>query len=263
MGNDKDVILTIIAGSAMIFLLILVIIIFVVHYSKKIVEKESAHQLSIKNKELELLRAVIETQESEREKIAANLHDEVGPLLSTLKLNISKHKRDLAKSNLTIEALDKEREFIDNIVDNIRTASHHLTPQFVLKYGLLKGLSNFVAPISTPVITIHSNLSSDVRLGKQITINMYRIALELINNALKHDKPDNMSIELMKEKRNLVFRLLHNSRGLTNEAYAEKLELASGLGLGSIQSRIIILNGKIDFQQTPNGSVTNLIIPLN
>lgn len=262
MDSEKGIILSIIASSAMMFLLVLVIILFVVYYSKKIQAKESSHELSLKNKELELLRVVIKTQESEREKIAANLHDEVGPLLSTLKLNISKHKKSLSKNILTNNDLDTEREFIDIIIDNVRTACHHLTPQFVLKYGLIKGLKNFITPINYPVITLNSNLENENHLSKQIILNVYRIGLELINNAIKHGKPKKMKIEIMEVNDLLYFKLYHNGVGLNENQFNKAIENKNGLGLSSIESRIIILNGDIKFHEQSNESITTLTIPL-
>lgn len=263
MGDEKNVVLTIIAGSALIFLLILVIIIFVVYYSKKILQKESDFALSLKNKELELLRAVIQTQESEREKIASNLHDEVGPLLSTLKLNISKHKRSLEKKLLTSADLDIEREFIDNIIDNIRTASHHLTPQFVLKYGLIKGLENFISPIVSPKIELTTNLEHEYNISKQITINVYRITLELVNNAIKHGDPKKMGITLLQHENVLEISLIHDGKGLNEDIYNSKSDEKHGLGLHSIKSRILILNGTIKFYQKEKESITQLQIPIH
>lgn len=263
MDEKTDVIVTVIAGSCIIFLLIMVIIIFVVYYSKKITEKEADHKLKLKNRELDMLRLVIDAQESEREKIAANLHDEVGPLLSSLKLNVSKFKRDLVKNQLTEESLDQAREFIDVIVHNVRTASHHLTPQFVLKYGLEKALDNFVSSVNGVDIVIKSNLSSKESISKPITLNVYRIGLELINNCLKHDQPEMMEIELIKSQKMLLFKMTHNKKGLTNKLFNEKMNSGEGLGLESIQSRLIILNATINFTQEENQTSVVLLVPIN
>lgn len=263
MDSEKNIILAIVAGTLLMFMLVMVIILFVVYYSKKIQKKESEYLLSIKNSELRLLREVILAQETEREKIAANLHDEVGPLLSTLKLKISKHKRSLSKKILTEEDLDEEREFIDNIIDNIRTASHHLTPQFVTKYGLIKALKNFVSPITNPYIHIHSELENENDFNNQQIINVYRIALELINNALKHDAPSEMDVYLSQNKGELLLSIEHNGEGLSQSDYLNDKSDKIGLGLLSIKSRVLVLNGKINFIQTHTKSITKLTIPIN
>lgn len=263
MGSKESIVLFVIAGSLMIFVLVMVIILFVIQFSKKIQQKENEHLMTLKNKELELLRSVIETQESEREIIAANLHDEVGPLLSTLKLKISKHKRSLSKKILTEEDLDEERDFIDNIIDNIRTASHQLTPQFVVKYGLLKALENFVAPISSPKIKIESNIENEEKFNIQLVINMYRITLELINNVLKHDAPTEMNVYLNVSNSELELIIEHNGEGLTEEKYQDVSNENNGLGLSSIKSRVLVLNGRINFTQTDTKSHTKLTIPIS
>ena len=95
MDTEEGLVITIILGSLMMFVLVLTIITFVVMYSKKMAAKNNTIRLVEKNKELTLLRTEIESQESEREKIAANLHDEIGPLLATLRLNLSLLIHDL------------------------------------------------------------------------------------------------------------------------------------------------------------------------
>ena len=112
MDEKSSIILGVITGSALMVVLVLVIVIFVVQAIKRLERKENEHTISLKNKELEQLRAVIEAQESEREKLAVNLHDEVGTLLSTLKLNVSRHKRSLSKNKLTEEAEDKHKHIM-------------------------------------------------------------------------------------------------------------------------------------------------------
>lgn len=251
----------VIAATMVMFVLMLSIVMFVILYNRKLVVKENDHKLQIKDKELEMLRTIIEAQESEREKIARNLHDEVGPLLSTLKLNISRYKKSLQKEELTTTDLDQERSFIDNIIDNVRTVSHDLSPQFLLKFGLVKALDNYLQPFNNITIELVSEIN-DSNLTKQISINFYRIALELINNLIKHDKPTTLKINLEIEKEQLLLKLTHNGAGITNEEFISFSKSSNGLGLTSIQSRVLVINGSLIFHKN-NESTIALTAPLN
>jgi len=95
MVNETNIILVVLAGSLFMFLLVLVVVIFVVTYIKRARLKESEFQLELKNKDLESLRAVIKAQDAERGRFAVSLHDEIGPLLTVLKMNITKRMRAL------------------------------------------------------------------------------------------------------------------------------------------------------------------------
>ena len=261
MADEKSIIFVVIAGTMVMFVLMLAIIMFVILYNRKLVTKENEHNLTIKDKELEMLRSVIEAEENEREKIARNLHDEVGPLLSTLKLNISRYKKSLQKEKLTTSDLDQERSFIDNIIENVRTVSHDLSPQFLLKFGLIKALENYLQPINDIAIELVSDID-DSKLDKQISINFYRIALELFNNLIKHDKPTSLKINLVIQKEHLLLKLIHNGTGITNEEFQAFAENSTGLGLTSIQSRTLVINGNINFHKDTEATI-ELSAPLN
>lgn len=261
MVDEKSIVFVVIAGTMVMFVLMLAIIMFVILYNRKLVAKENEHNLAIKDKELEMLRSVIEAEENEREKIARNLHDEVGPLLSTLKLNISRFKRLLQKEKLTEETLDKERTFIDNIIDNVRTVSHDLSPQFLLKFGLIKALQNYLQHVKEIEVEFDAPID-DASLSKQMAINLYRISLELLNNLIKHDKPTTLKISLFKQNDHLLLTLLHNGTGITNEEFTKFTKNASGLGLNSIQSRVLIINGNLNFTTDSQPTIT-LSAPLH
>lgn len=222
----------------------------------------SEHSIQLKNKELELLKKVIETQESEREKIASNLHDEVGPLLSTLKLNVTRFKRALIKNELSVEQLDREKEFIDGIIDNVRTVSHDLTPHFLLKFGMSTAISNFFSKIEEPKITINSNLDKEQEFNRTITLNTYRIILEIINNTIKHDDSKHLKINLLKNSGAFIVEIKHDGKGISNDQFDQFAKESTGLGLNSIQSRVVILNAILDFENTSTPAKITLTIPL-
>ena len=261
--QQANIVVVIVIGSLIMFLLTLVIVVFVVTYSKRMRDKESRYQLSIKNKELESLRGVIDAQDAEREKIAASLHDEIGPLLTVLKLNITKHTRSLDKHTLTVEELLEERKFIDSIIENIRNVSHELTPHFIKNNGLTYGLQNLVSSISRPVIHINSEIDDKTILNTNLTINCYRIILELLNNIMKHDQAEEINVFLTHDNVHFRIEITHDGTGLDQEEYLQLLNNGkrSGLGLSSVHSRLLVHNAIICYSKVPTPKI-ELLFPL-
>ena len=263
MENETNILLIVMTGSAVVFILILAILFFVVIYRNKIVEREKEHTLIIKNKELQLLRSIIDTQENEREKIAANLHDEVGPLLSTLKLNLTKHKRSIEKNTLEAEHIENNQIFLDKIIENVRSVSHDLTPHFLLKFGLIKSIQSFINQLPIPDKYFTTNIIEDQLTSKQVKLNIYRVFLELMNNLIKHDPPTNIQVFLEIQNKEIILKISHNGQGITNQEFEVFANNSNGLGLNSMQSRVIILNGKLYFSKNENSAEIKLITPYN
>jgi signal transduction histidine kinase len=262
MVNETNIILVVLAGSLFMFLLVLVVVIFVVTYIKRARLKESKFQLELKNKDLEALRVVIKAQEAERERLAVSLHDEIGPLLTVLKLNVSKHMRALERGYLLKEDLDAEREFIDDIISNTRSISHQLKPHFIVNNGLTYGLKHFGESISSFYLSVNSTLENEELLDNQVVSNSYLILLEILNNLMKHDQPIKVDVHLGLLSNNLRILVKHDGIGMTTQEYLDKIEAKKGLGLSSIQSRLLVLNGSILFTRDENRHITELLIPL-
>lgn len=266
MENKSDIILTVGIGTAVFLVMIMAIIVFVVMYNRKIREKEAAHRLEIKSKELDLLKVAIKTQEVEREVLAANLHDEVGPLLSALKLRLTLYKRKLQKQELDLATLQQEDEYIDQIINNVRTVSHELSPHFVNKFGLYQATLNYVNNIKTPAIKFSGENLEKLKLDKQVAGDIYRILLELINNILKHDSPSWMDINWRYSSESpdkLDIAISHDGNGMSNEDFEKYLEASKGIGLSSIKSRQILLNAILVFKEKEdNKASVTLTVPL-
>lgn len=228
------------------FILILAILLFVVTYNRRMREKVAEHTMVIKNKEVALLKAVFKAQEDERESLAGNLHDEVGPLLAALKLRISMYARRIKRGDFDIEKLEEEEKNIDSIITNVRTVSHNLTPQFVLKFGLIEALRNHISNFNDPNFQLKSDLNV-CQLDKHIQTNVYRIALELINNIVKYDTPSKLLVEFRDNTRDLNVEFTHNGKGISHEEFEQFSEESKGIGLNSIKSRTILINGTIKF----------------
>lgn len=257
MGNETGIVLAVIAGTMVMVLLVMAIVVFVVLYKRRTIEREAKHQMVLKEKELEVLNAAIETQESEREKFSRDLHDEIGPLMSTLKLNMTRYQTVLKKGEPVKEKdLQEQRDLVDHMVKSVRGVAHGLSPRFVREFGLLPALEEYMKELTDLEITFNCNLKSDERFSKNIELNVYRILLELIQNIRKHDKPTELELSIEKIQQGIVFTLAHNGIGLSNAEFEEKLRSAKGIGLESVRARAASIHAVLDYQKGAPSTIT-------
>jgi signal transduction histidine kinase len=262
MENEKFIVIGIIAASILTFFLIIVFILFFVIYHRKIILQENLHQLSVKKKEVELLQSVIETQESERQKIAMNLHDSVNPHLTALKLTITKHEFELKRIGVEMKDTNLEKKLIDEIIEQIHIVTRDLSPQILYRYGLGKALGSFVTSIAEVETSFMEKNPENIKLSDQIALNVYRISLELLQNILKHENSTKINVVLCYTETAIVLEISHNGTGISNENFEHLAKQSTGIGLNSLTSRTVFLNAILDYQNDPESKIT-LTVPLN
>lgn len=262
MENETDIILIITTGSLVFFLFVLTIIAFTAIYNKRMVQKDNELKLSIKNRELAVLRAVIDTQTSEREKLALNLHDEVGPLLSTMKLRMFKNQKDFKAGTMEYDTFQDDREFLDSIIKIVRKVSHDLSPQFVTKFGIVRAIENFTNEMQGIKVAFHSNMNDDVEVANSVSSNLYYILTELINNLIKHEGITRLTIEFHLQGDQLTISIDHDGQGYTQQEFDIFEKNSKGLGLSSIKSRSIVIGGELVFRKQPEAPKIEIKTPV-
>lgn len=204
------------------------------------------HQLR-KESEAKLLSAIIATEEKERKHFSKELHDGLGPVLSSAKMTISAfNKVNIEKQNR--ELLDKVEKLVDNAILTTKEISNHLTPHVLERYGLRKAIENFFRNTTiqeSTQLSISSNLEKR-RYKESIEVVLFRICCELINNTQKHAFATKISIEL--NDNNELLELKYSDNGIGFESKHEKY----GMGLTNIVSRVKALNGSIELTSSPN-----------
>jgi signal transduction histidine kinase len=198
--------------------------------------------------ESRILSAVIETEEKERSRFAKELHDGLGPLLSTIKLYA--HELD-PEANTISENLEYKQEIIgllDEAISNTREISNNLTPQILSNYGLVKSLETFISKInaSGKIAIDFMNDSIPVNLPKAIELTIFRVLAELINNTLKHAFAQQIHINLYAQDQALYLEYQDDGIGFQLEKALKKG--SSGIGLANIINRIKSLSGDIKFK---------------
>lgn len=199
----------------------------------------------------EATQSLLLGQEIERRRLAKEIHDGVGPNMSTIKLQIDAVKRK-AVSEKVISGLEEINEAISAIATDIRQISHDLMPSSLIDFGVVTALSNFAKKISeSSEIEVHyqSNIE-DGNLSKEYELNIYRIVQELVNNSLKYSQCKSIEISLRKDKEGIFLLVQDDGIGM------DVGKASTGIGLHNINTRIESLHGTLDIDSQMGGGVT-------
>jgi len=261
MVNEKTIILTVLAGS--LFIVVIIIFIFVVgiNYRKKVIERESDYQLQIKNKELEMLKRVIDTQETERQKIASNLHDEINPLLVSIKHVLTSQSKELTAMGIDSTRISNQNEVINSVIENIQSSTRDLSPRILYTFGLPRAIKSFLNDIEGVDVSYDFIGESFIEKTETINLNIYRITLELINNIRKYEQIKKLHVSLVGSEKSVILRIVHDGEGITNEVFHDYAAHSKGIGLNSILSRVKLLEATLDFTKEKDSEIV-LEVPL-
>ncbi|WP_321286302.1 ATP-binding protein [uncultured Sunxiuqinia sp.] len=194
------------------------------------------------------LNAVIQTEEKERKRFAKDLHDGLGPLLSTVKMSVSSLAQ-LEHDQASKEIVDNTEMVINEAIKSLKEISDNLSPHVLNNFGLLRALRNFTNKINvTKVIQIEliSNLGNE-RFDNNVEVVLYRVICELINNTIKHANAKNVQISVLKEA-NHISILYHDDGQGFNKKELDEQPIIGGMGFSNIYSRINSLKGEINIQ---------------
>ncbi len=213
-----------------------------------------------KQMEKQVLDAIIKTEEKERERFAKDLHDDLGPLLSSVKMYVGmlkkvekKEKQDFILSNL--------QEIVKEAIATTKDVSNDLNPHVLNNYGLISALRLFVEKISQQTPIKFTEDIGDARYSVAIELSLYRIAKELINNSLKHAEASQLKLSIHEKGAFLCLDYEDNGKGLSEEIL--KTSKPGGMGLSNIISRAKSLNAKHTFHANLNkGFKFELQVPL-
>ncbi len=218
---------------------------------KKVEEK--TNELNKKQQEAKL--ALITGEENERKRIATELHDGLGGLLSTLKLNAE----SLESENKThTQAYSNVLFLIDKACQELRLLSHNMLPSGIEHLGLELTLKSYINKLSSslnkPILL--DTYGIDTIRNKAIDLHVYRICSELINNAIKHSQFNNLSIQLIQQHQTLTIVVEDDGIGF-DPTYTEN----KGIGFISIKSRLEALSGEFKIDSVV-GKGTTIIIEI-
>ncbi|MBS1564483.1 MAG: sensor histidine kinase, partial [Bacteroidetes bacterium] len=206
----------------------------------------------------EKIQAEITTLENERRRIASDLHDDLGPLLSAVKLQIYSVEVPDPEDR---ELIERSGLYIDNILHRIREISNNLVPQALLRKGLVVALQEFIDNLTLAhPFDIRFTYAGEIALPGDREIHLYRIILEVIHNALKHSHASVLELHIQEEPHRLTVSIADNGSGFQYEVVQK---IGGGLGLKKIQSRVDMLRGDLHIESQPGeGTQYRIAIPL-
>jgi len=263
LGARNDRLYKLVLGLGCLFLILLLAFVLLSARSRRKLAQQREinyrQQLSEmeRKQELKITKAMLEGEELERERVARDLHDGLGGMLSGVKIGLSGWT-DTQPGISDNKDLHRIIGQLDTSVTELRRIARNMVPDTLLKFGLevaLKDLCEFYMRdglrITSEMFGIQKNIAMNVQL------NIYRIVQELISNAVKHANADNLILQCSQNESTIFITFEDNGTGFE----VESLEDKKGMGLDNLRNRIAFLQGKFEVHSSP-GEGTSIDIEL-
>jgi signal transduction histidine kinase len=210
------------------------------------------------------LNTIIQTEEKERKRFAKDLHDGLGPLLSSVKMSVSSLAQ-MKHDDATREIVENTELVINEAIKSLKEISDNLSPHILNNFGLIRALNNFTNKINITK-TIRINLISDLkdeRFDSNVEVVLYRVVCELINNTIKHAKAKKIDISLIKEDQDLNIVYKDDGKGFDVSTIIEQ-SANVGMGFSNIYSRINSIKGEINIESgQKKGTMVTIKVRMN
>jgi signal transduction histidine kinase len=251
--GNSDIVLVYFIGTVGMLLLAGGLVFFFVTYQKRMLKKQLELNQVKQDQQKEIIRNTIQAQEKERKRIAQDLHDEVGAMLSVVKLNvgrIEKQSEDQAR-----KVAGETKSYLDEVITQVRGISRTLLPPSLEKLGLysaIEEMSNWVNKADEVKVECWKS-GEPYRFDIKSELAIFRVVQELVNNAIKHAQSENIFVNVRYAK-NLSVVIRDNGKGFDlNE------KKTTGLGLKNLESRTEIIGARFKLKSTPGKGTCAII----
>ena len=239
-------------GTAVLLVMAVFIIIFVAYYQQKQAKQQLAFRELQELHRRELMAATFRGQEAERKRLAEDLHDGIGTMLSVTKMSLNQLERQI-NGNATMRVslqVQKTRSMIDETMTNVRRISRDLVPTTLERFGLIPALEELADRATDTELEVHLDCPMSIaNLPSALALMLYRIAQELVNNAIQHARARVITIQLYCLNSEIRMSVLDDGVGFDFDAIMENKQ--GGLGLRNIESRLSITDGHVTFDVAP------------
>jgi two-component system, NarL family, sensor kinase len=245
----------------LMFSLLSILIAYLLYRRYQLKQQAKLHIEILHQQELST-KAVLDAEEHERKRIASDLHDGVGQTLSAAKMNLSALQNELTSmTNNQNESFEKVIQLVDESCKEVRSVSHNMMPNALLKMGLAQAIQSFINQINNNIIKIDLYTQG---LNENIDSNtesvLYRIIQETVNNAIKHSGGNHLDISIIKDIDGLSVTIEDNGKGFD----IKETNFLEGIGLKNIRSRVQFLKGTVEWQSQPQkGTLVAIHLPTN
>ena len=210
-----------------------------------------------KDKQLIAVDSMLKGQEEERSRLAKDLHDGLGGLLSGVKFSLSNMKDNLIITPDNMAVFERSLNMLDTSIKELRRVAHNMMPEMLTKFGLDEAMKEYCNTVNaTKLLAVkYQSIGMDTRLDKATEIFIYRIVQELLNNILKHAVASEAFIQLIRDGDRLNIVVEDNGKGFDTAI----LENSKGAGWANIRSRVEYLKGRVDVHSEPGkGTLVNI-----
>ena len=263
INPGSNVSLVLYFGTIGMLALTIGLIVFIIFHQRKVIRYQLRLQRMEQDQQKLLLNASIRLQEEERQRIAADLHDDAGPLLATARLYLNENLVNLDKT-AQLQSIYNAKSIIDDTIQLIRNISHSLMPPTLKNFGLESAVNDLFQKISGSGSMNASSRFHDYRerLQSENELIIFRVIQELVNNILKHSNASFIHLTQNTSGDKFFIRLHHDGRGITQNDFNKLNKSNVGLGLKNIQSRLKVLHGKIFFEKDMSQTYYKVTIEL-
>ena len=227
---------------------------------KEMAEKERLSTVIEAQKDAHL-KALVQTQDNERKRIASDLHDSLGSLLSTVKLRFNGLQPDFeSRIPEKVTRFNDTITMLDEAIRELRQISHNMLPVSLSRFGLKAALETFVGQInaSRKLDTRLQILGLDRRLTEEMEVAVYRICQELVQNVIKHSAATTLWIQLIHHPDTLNIIVEDNGVGMRMK------DIVKGFGFSTIQSKVDLFKGSFEIDSKPGrGAMVLVDLPLS
>lgn len=220
------------------------VVFFVLLYRRKVLENQlEMQEVKTKHQE-EMLNATLKSQEAERNRLGTELHDSVGAMLSSIKLNLQ-----VTKKKEGVVSLEPILGHLDETISQVRSISHQMMPIILKKYGLKHAVEDLFEKISSDEITASIIEWGEQKLAHEDSLMLFRIVQELANNSLKHANANKIEISLTNDRGTIHICYRDNGVGFPEDV----LKNSNGMGLLNIKNRAQAIHAGVSFSNSDTG----------
>lgn len=264
--NQKSTLNYFLAGALAAFLLVAFLGYRNLRHRHQLVkQKEALQQQQIreleKDRQLVAVDSMLKGQEEERSRLAKDLHDGLGGLLSGVKFSLRNMKDNLVMTPENMVVFERSLDMIDTSIKELRRVAHNMMPEMLTKFGLDEALKEYCNAINTTrLLTVkYQSVGMESRIANAAEIIVYRIVQELLNNTMKHASATEVFVQLVRQENRLNIVVEDNGKGFDTSI----LKDGKGAGLVSIQSRVDYLKGQLDIHSSAGkGTLVNIELNL-
>lgn len=250
---NSDIILVYFIGTVGMLLLAGGLVFFFVIYQKRMLAKQLELNRMKRDQQQEILSNTISAQEKERKRIAQDLHDEVGAMLSVVKLNVARIERQAEDKPKKLAA--ETKHFLDDVITQVRGISRSLLPPSLEKLGLFYAIEELASWVNkSDQVKVECRPSGEpfrFEIGAELAI--FRIVQELVNNAIKHAEGTRISIDI-RFRDDVAVLVRDNGKGFDLDE-----KMSSGLGLKNLESRTEVVGAKFKMKSTPGKGTVAIV----